>query len=75
MFDRVLYRELDDLGQFLVMLLEETKSPQGLDAGSKLCGIGEFAGSESVLVDGNGGVGGLSGIGGGFRMVVGLRWS
>lgn len=73
MFDRMLYRKLDDLGQFLVMLFEEAKGPQGFDAGSELCGIGEFASSKSVLVDGNGGVGSLGGIGGGFRMVMSLR--
>lgn len=76
MFDRMLDRELYDLGQFLVMLFEEAKGSQGLDAGSQLCSIGEFASSESVLVDGNSRVGGLSGIRGSFRMVVGLRkWS
>lgn len=56
-----------------MVLFEEPEGTQGFDAGGELCGVGKFTGGERVLVDGDGGVGGLSGIGGGFRMVMRLR--
>lgn len=64
--------ELDQLGKLLMVLLEEPKGPQGLDAGGGLGGIGEFASCARVLVDGDGRVGRLGRVGGCFRMVMRL---
>lgn len=65
--------ELDQLGQPLVMLLEQAEGAQGLDAGGGLCRERELAGGAGVLVDGDGGVRGLGCIGGGFGMVMRLE--
>lgn len=55
-----------------MVLLEELEGSQRLDTGCSLGGIGEFPSGESVLVDGNGGVGCLRGVRGGFRMIMRL---
>jgi len=55
-----------------MMLLEQPQSPQGLDARRAFGRVGELAGGESVLADGNRGIGCLRGRRGSLRMVVSL---
>ena len=69
---RGLGRELEQLGQAAVVLLEQGEGAEGLGAGGCARGIGELAGGEGMLVDGDGGVGSAGGDGGRSRMVVGL---
>lgn len=71
-FSGLFDRELDQLGELLVMLFEQAESAQRLDAGGGLCGEREFAGGLGVFVDGDGGVGGLGCVGCGLRMVMRL---
>lgn len=62
MLDRVIGRELEELREPLVVLLQKLECPQGFDAAGRFGGIGEFACGKGVLVDGNGRVGSLGGI-------------
>jgi hypothetical protein len=54
------------------VLFEQPKGPKGLDAGRGFCGIGELSCGEGMLVDGDGGVGGLRSVQGSFGMIMRL---
>jgi hypothetical protein len=56
-----------------VVLLEKLQGAEGLDAVGVSGSVCELAGGTGVLVDGNGGVGGMGRIGSGSRMIVSLE--
>ena len=64
--------ELEQFGKALVVLLEKLEGAESLYAGGGLGSVGELAGSEGMLADGDGGVGGFSCLGGGEGVIVGL---
>lgn len=50
-------RRVEQFGEAAVVVLEEAEGAQGVDARGVLGGVGEFAGGEGVLVDGDGALG------------------
>lgn len=56
-----------------MVLLKKPERSQGFDAGGDLGGVGKLAGCEGMLIDGDGGVGCLGCVGGGFCMVMRLE--
>ena len=62
--------KLEQLREPSVVELQQLQGAQGLDAGGVLCGVGELPCGEGVLVDGDGGIGGLGSDRGRSGMIV-----
>ena len=51
--------KLEQLREPSVVEFQQLQGAQGLDTGGVIGGVGKLAGGEGVLVDGDGGIGGL----------------